>query len=166
MKRLCVICEGHTEAQFVKECLEPHLRQHGLVTVPSLLKSGPGRPGGRAVSVERLARHASHEYHHFDHVTTWVDYYGFGRAGGRTKPQLEADLVEEVRKRVSGFDPRRFLPYVQMHEFEALLFSCACSGAKASSKATARAACDRTGAKEASSRRRSVAIVQIICGTP
>lgn len=123
MKRLCVICEGHTEAQFVKDGLEPHLRHHGLVTTPSLLKSGPGRPGGGAVNVERLARHVSHEYHHFDHVTTLVDYYGFGRAAGRTRTQLEADLVERVSKRVSGFDPRRFLPYVQMHEFEALLFS-------------------------------------------
>jgi len=72
--RLCVICEGHTEAQFVKDCLEPHLRQHNLVTVPSILKSKPGRPGGGAVTVERLARHVSHEYHHFDHVTTLVDY--------------------------------------------------------------------------------------------
>jgi hypothetical protein len=54
---------------------------------------------------------------------TATGWHGFGRSRGRTRSQLEANLAELVSKRVSGVDPRRFLPYVQMHEFEALLFS-------------------------------------------
>ncbi len=115
MKRLCVICEGPTEAEFVRICLEPHLRQHGVVAIPTRLNG--------AVNLERLAKLASHQYHDFHHVTTLVDYYGFGRAAGRTHSQLEADLIDQVSKLVRNFDHRRFLPYVQMHEFEALLFS-------------------------------------------
>jgi hypothetical protein len=69
-------------------------------------------------------------------VTTMVDYYGLprdwpGRAiapsmnsaslkAEHVEAALLADIGEEMGQR---FSPRRFVPLVMMHEFEALLFS-------------------------------------------
>ena len=68
-----------------------------------------------------------------------VDYYALPQAGekvwpGREEagrlpfsqkaPTIQDALLEEICDAMGkGFDPRRFLPYVMMHEFEALLFS-------------------------------------------
>ena len=63
-------------------------------------------------------------YHTHDAVTSLVDFYGFQRRGGRTVDELEAHLRGEIGKVVGdGWDEQRVLPYVQMHEFEGLLFS-------------------------------------------
>lgn len=72
-------------------------------------------------------------------ASTMIDYYGLpqagpkawpGRAGAASLPfERKAEAVEEellndlCAQMDRGFDPRRFLPYVSMHEFEALLFS-------------------------------------------
>ncbi len=68
-----------------------------------------------------------------------VDYYGMpqegqaawpGRTGARTRESsqrsqtVEAAIAADVgREMGTSFDLRRFIPYVVMHEFEALLFS-------------------------------------------
>lgn len=123
MRRLCVICEGQTEAEFVLSTLAPHLLARGLQTYPSILQARSGNHRGGRVTVERLGRHLSHEYHQADRLTTLVDYYGFEDAGGRTRAQLEAAILAAAEKRTAGLARRFVLPYVQMHEFEALLFS-------------------------------------------
>jgi hypothetical protein len=123
MIRVCIVCEGATEVEFVKSCITPHLLDHGVNAYPSVLKAPSGRhPGGR-VTVERLARFISHEYHAAHRLTTLVDFYGFRDAGGRTRQELEQAIFDEVAKHTTGFDPRFVRPYVQMHEFEGLLFS-------------------------------------------
>ena len=78
-------------------------------------------------------------------VTTMVDYYGMPRTGSRAWPgRTEASTVplperaRAVENSLSTsvleamnitFNPSRFVPYVMMHEFEALLFSdCAAFG--------------------------------------
>ncbi len=75
------------------------------------------------MTVERLARFISHEYHATDRLTTLVDFYGFQGADGRTRQALEQDILDAVKNITTGFDPRFIRPYVQMHEFEGLLFS-------------------------------------------
>ena len=123
MRRLCVICEGATEVEFVTSCLTPHLSSHNLQTYPSLLQAPSGRHRGGRVTVDRLANHISHEYHDTDRITTLVDYYGFRDASGRTRAQLEAAILAEVQKQAAKLDVRFVLPYVQMYEFEGLLFT-------------------------------------------
>lgn len=122
MTRVCVICEGQTELAFVKEVLEPHLRAFGLETIPSLLKSRPGRQGGGGVSVERVAQHVKHFHAHFAYLTTLLDFYGFQGKQDNTRHSLEQNILEEA-KRQAGRELTCFRPYVQMHEFEGLLFS-------------------------------------------
>lgn len=124
MRRVCIICEGHTEAGFVNTSLAPHIRERGLIAKPSLLQARSGNHAGGRVSIERLVKRLCREYQNSDRVTTLVDFYGFSDRGGRNRAELEAAILAGVEKGVRGrFDRRFVLPYVQMHEFEGLLFS-------------------------------------------
>jgi len=125
MIRVCIVCEGQTEVEFVKSSLTPHLLNHGVNAYPAIVQAPSGRHRGGRVTVERLARFLSHQYREARdlRLTTLVDFYGFQDADGRTCNELEQAILDGVRKCTTGFDPRFVHSYVQMHEFEALLFS-------------------------------------------
>jgi hypothetical protein len=123
MIRVCIVCEGQTEVEFVKSCLTPYLMHSQVLAFPSLLQSPSGNHRGGRVTVERLVKFMSHQYHQTDRITTLVDFYGFQDSQGRGRAQLEADIRTEVAAKTTGYDPRFVLPYVQMYEFEGLLFT-------------------------------------------
>ena len=76
------------------------------------------------MSVVRLAETMSGLYWSFDVVTSLVDFYGFERKGSATVDELEVKIRDRVHKNIrGGWDERKVLPYVQRHEFEALLFT-------------------------------------------
>ena len=76
-------------------------------------------------------------------VTTMVDYYGLPQSGADAWPGRKSDngprqsdkaktvedaLLADVCEHMdANFNPNRFIPYVMMHEYEAMLFSD-CSG--------------------------------------
>ena len=123
MIRVSISVEGPTEAEFTKEVLTAHLRSHGVEAQPILLGRGRGSgEGGGNVNSGRLASEMAHLHRSFDVVTSLVDFYGFKDKGGRTVDELEA-LLRRIIERVVGRHEERVLPYVQMHEFEGLLFS-------------------------------------------
>lgn len=121
--RVLIVCEGQTEASFVKTCLAPLLAQHGVQVSPSLLKARPGKQGGGNVTLSRLGRHLANEYPNFDYLTTLVDLYGFGDRRGRSRTELEDAIRNEALRQRPEIRPERVIPYVQQYEFEALLFS-------------------------------------------
>ena len=120
---LAVCVEGQTEEEFIKVVLAARLRALGIAPDPILIGSGRERGGG-SVTIKQLTADMARLYHTHDAVTSLVDFYGFQRRGGRTVDVLEAHLRGEIGKVVGdGWDEQRVLPYVQMHEFEGLLFS-------------------------------------------
>jgi hypothetical protein len=134
MIRVHVICEGQSEEMFVNEVLAEHLLSRGLYLYPSRIGK-PGHKGGN-VRVERLLFDVRARLHDVEsYCTTFFDFYGLpmdfpGRreAGLLTGVCAKARCVQDALLRVVteklGEDAgARFLPYVQMHEFEALLFS-------------------------------------------
>lgn len=121
MIRVCVVCEGQTEVQFVKNCLAPYFQQHALHVFPTLLQAPSGAHRGGRVTVERLVRFISHQRHQCDRITTLVDFYGFQDRNERNRQELEQAILDGVLAK--GGDPRFVLPYIQMHEFEGLLFA-------------------------------------------
>ena len=124
MKRLCIICEGQTELGFVTELLVPHLQTFGIDAYATLLTAGSKQQRGGKVSVPRLGQHIRNEYHNVRFITTLVDYYGFEDVNGRSKKQLEQDILNQAQSLIGQcFNAHYVRPYVQMHEFEALLFS-------------------------------------------
>ena len=123
MIRLAISVEGQTEEEFSKSILTTHLRSHGIELQPVLLgRARSHSTGGGNVSVVRLASEMEHLYHSFDAVTSLVDFYGFRDKRDNTAEELEALIRDTIQRRL-GASQERVLPYVQMHEFEGLLFS-------------------------------------------
>ena len=123
MIRLAVSVEGQTEEEFVKVVLDEHLRPLGVAPEPVLIGIG-ARAGGGSVTVRRLASDMALLYHSHDSVTSLVDFYGFQRKGDRSVEALETHLREKTGEQVgAGWDENKVFPYVQMYEFEGLLFS-------------------------------------------
>jgi hypothetical protein len=135
MIRVHVICEGQTEEMFVNEVLSRPLAPKGVFLFPSLIGK-PWHKGGN-IQFERLfidvrARLLSDDT---AYCTTFFDYYGLpsdfpGKDQALTKTNSRdkaACVVQALSEKLTtrlGEDPsNRFIPYIQMHEFEGLLFS-------------------------------------------
>ena len=135
MIRLHLVVEGQTEETFVRDVLAPELGQHSIATDVHRITTGRRR--------DRSFRGGFVKYDHLQNdLTLWmkqdrqedawfstmVDLYrmpsGFpGWERSRTIP----DPMERVRflenEFLSDLQHRRFVPYIQLHEFEALLFA-------------------------------------------
>lgn len=112
MVRIGISVEGTTEERFIKTLLVPHLSKMGIYVTPVSINGN--------VSVDRIKHELENLAHSFDYVTTFYDFYGFKRkAEGETKTTLEAKIKESIKERLRG----KLIPYIQMYEFEGLLFS-------------------------------------------
>ncbi|MDE0471786.1 MAG: DUF4276 family protein [Ekhidna sp.] len=130
MKRLVIICEGPTEQEFVREVLQPHFSTKNIyLQIPLIKKSGGG-----VVSWNVLKSQVeSHLKERESFVTTLIDYYGIpngfnypGWQESKTivdKPQRMDFLEQRMLSDVDIALSHRFIPYIQLHEFEGLLFN-------------------------------------------
>jgi len=125
---LAIVVEGATEEVFVRNVLKAYLKCKGIDVDPKPFQIGAGRSGcGGNVTIDELASdmHTCYEFHRSDAVTSLVDFYGFNDEGDRSPDQL----VEAIQNKIREFSQNRELdekfvfPYVQVHEFEGLLFS-------------------------------------------
>lgn len=131
---LHIVCEGQTEESFVKKVLQPYLRSYGIVAKPILVTTSRSkRTQGGIVNfshVERdiqdtLKQWSSNAYEHHV-VTTFIDYYalpndfpGFSEAQQYFEPYQRVECLEQaLAERIHS---SRFLPYIQLHEFETLV---------------------------------------------
>jgi hypothetical protein len=118
---LRVICEGQTEYNFVNQVLAPHLRLLAVHARPENLGGGVKKfeRFRKAIKAE-VGRSRPHQF-----VTTMIDLYalpdypGAPRAEG-LKGAERASRIEETM--AQEMNSSQFLPYIQVHEFEALVF--------------------------------------------
>lgn len=129
------IVEGKTEQVFVERVLKPYLEQK-MIFISATQVSKPGQKGGD-VKFSRVINDIRNHLKQRDdtYVTTLVDYYGLKEwpgldsLAGNIEPSQIADHLNQATKQevVSAFAnqqaDRRFIPYIAVHEFEALLFS-------------------------------------------
>ena len=124
MIRLAISVEGQTEEEFVNDLLRDHLWAAGVDVTPVQVGSARNRWKGGNVSESSLVADMRRLSYSFDAVTSLVDFYGFLGKGTRSVDDLMNDLSDELRTRLG---PRAredwVIPYVQLHEFEGLLFS-------------------------------------------
>lgn len=135
-KRLYLLVEGQTEERFVKAVLEPHLRDRGIHATPIVVatrrdrKTGQkARGGGHWVQWQRDVRRLLADQKGGDvHFTTLFDLYGLPRDfpglkehGADLDTQRRVDLLEQAMAQAVG--DRRFIPYLQRHEFETLVLA-------------------------------------------
>lgn len=134
MSRVMILVEGQTELNFVKFVLGPILNAKGVYPSPVLFRARGG--SFRYLKIQRDITNSLKAERNV-YVTTLVDYYGMptswpGREAANScqTVQEKATAVEDALKSDiqiqmgESFNPVRFIPYVQMHEFEALMFSC------------------------------------------
>lgn len=129
MKRIIIVVEGQTEQEFVKQCIAPYLHdKYGIVSVAARLIGKPGHKGGD-IRYERLKKDVTILLNEPNVlVSTFIDFFKLGndfpnssdcRKGSDTDGQI--DCLEQAL--ASEVGATTFIPYVQKHEFEALLFS-------------------------------------------
>lgn len=133
MQKILILVEGQTEEAFVKNLLSPHLRDRNVTAIPVIvatkrLLTGDKKRGGYVpysrlrAEVLRLLNDSSAVC-----VTTMLDYYGLapefpGRGNPAGKTALErVTSVEQTW--AADINNLRFLPYLALHEFEAMLFA-------------------------------------------
>ncbi|BDX02822.1 hypothetical protein MACH16_15700 [Marinomonas pontica] len=130
-----VICEGQTEEAFVKELLVERFAHRGIYLMPVLI-GRPGHKGGN-FKFDRLYPDVRNRLlgDRQCYCTTFFDFYGLPQSfPGKTALNdqapmaskaraLEDALIAELTNKLGEDVVRRFIPYVQMYEFEALLFS-------------------------------------------
>ena len=135
-KIIHVLCEGQTEQGFVEKVLRPYLQDNGIKGVNGILittnKKKNARGGllsyNHALTDLRILQRTKIDGDFERHIfTTMFDFYalpddfpGFEKIKTIRDPylkvsNLEKDFADEI-------NDNRFIPYLQLHEFEALLF--------------------------------------------
>lgn len=133
MIRLHVVVEGQTEEAFVNRLLAPALAERGVFADACLI-GVPGHKGGN-VRWERLRKDLLHLLlgDRSSYATTMFDWFRRGpdfpggdlssmRETVQKRRALEDAMMEGLREACPEV-MHRFIPYVQMHEFEGLLFA-------------------------------------------
>lgn len=130
MRTVYIMVEGQTEEEFVNNSLAYYLKGFGIInTVPILLETSPGFYGGD-VTFARYHTNANNLLVSDPTaiVTSLIDYYklrtdfpGYTASTGIVDKNARMDYLEQQISTVIT-DPR-FIPYIQLHEFEGLLFS-------------------------------------------
>jgi len=131
---LHIVCEGQTEESFVKKGLQPYLRSYGIVAKPILVTTSRNKLAQGGIvnfsHIERdiqdsLKQWSSNAYEHHV-VTTFIDFYALPNDfPGSKEAQQHLDPYQRVECLEKALGERiqssRFLPYIQLHEFETLV---------------------------------------------
>ncbi|SRR5260221_5067882 len=143
MIRLLIHVEGQTEEDFVNEVLMDYLLAKGYDAVSARIV-GNARLRRRRGGIRPWPSVKKDIINHLKEdptciATTMVDYYALPQEGGgawpgrrkaagltakKKAPCVESALLDDlIAEMGKHFNPRRFVPFVVMHEFEGLLFS-------------------------------------------
>lgn len=130
MKRLYIIVEGQTEQEFVNGQMAPYLRQHGIYEVtPILIHTNKNGRGG-FVNYQHLKNDAKRLLKSLKNdfaVSMFVDFFRCPEVPQKERWSSKTnhlDQIIEMEKCIyEDINDTRFIPYIQLHEFEALLFS-------------------------------------------
>jgi hypothetical protein len=133
MTRVNVVVEGQAEETFIQESLGRHLAEFGVAITPRRVEFGrkKGRiHRGGLLNYSKLRKDVVNWLNQDADavVTTMVDLYALptnfpGRAEGAKirDPQARVSYLEEEFGKDIGSN--RLMPYIQLHEFEAILFT-------------------------------------------
>jgi hypothetical protein len=129
MTRVIVVVEGQTEESFVKNVLAPVLWPSAIWLIPMIL-GRPGHKGGNTKYARfkkdvilQLKQDAT------VYCSSMLDLYGIGKDfPGLPLPSnfpsiekvncIERAVKEDICSQVPELRPDRFMPYIQLHEYE------------------------------------------------
>lgn len=130
MKRIIIIGEGQTEQAFCNDVLQPYFYQLGIQIQNPTIKQSKGGIIPWTLLKKQINMHLQQDSAAY--VTLLIDYYGLKRSfdfpgwdqASAIKNKndrmnfLEAAMKVDIDARLRS----RFIPYIQLHEFEGLLF--------------------------------------------
>jgi len=137
MPRLYLFAEGQTEQTFANNVLGPHLANWGVFLHPPVLvaharKKGKAHRGGAMnylPMANDIRRFFAQEKSRDVFFTTMIDLYAISREfpGLEDAEQVSHLPYQQVKVLEAAFrhdlDDIRFIPYIQLHEYEAYLFT-------------------------------------------
>ena len=127
--RVNILVEGQTEESFVRDLLVPHLANFQVWLTPGIVETRRGFKGS-AVSYEKIKRQVRLwcQKDSTAQVTTLFDLYGLpsgfpgvAQWNAALSPQAQVDVLEA--NFAADVGQPNLIPYLQLHEYEALLFS-------------------------------------------
>ena len=130
MKRIIIVCEGPTEQEFCYNVLAPEFIKHNITIENPVIKHSHGGIVPWGALKKQIVNHL---YENNVYVSMLIDYYGIKHSHNFPGWQ-EALNIEEKYTRMDFLFGKmkedlpihlqnRFIPYIQLHEFEGLLFS-------------------------------------------
>ncbi|MCP5063170.1 MAG: DUF4276 family protein [Ignavibacteriae bacterium] len=133
MKKIHILVEGQTEENFVNKVLSPYFNPKNIYLFPIIITTkkvlrGPNHKGGitsfQQVKNDLIPLLSDSSA---NIVTTMIDYYalpnnfpGYSQKPKGSPYKRVEFLEEEFSKDISN---KKFIPYLQLHEFEALIFA-------------------------------------------
>ncbi|OIR25067.1 hypothetical protein BGC33_05390 [Bathymodiolus thermophilus thioautotrophic gill symbiont] len=114
MVRLLISVEGSSEEKFIDEVIAPHLTGFDISVSVQNMKG--------KIGLDRIGTKLNGLIYSYDYITTLYDFYGFKKKGlgdNETKESLE----DKIKNKIKETQRDKIIPYIQMYEFEALLFS-------------------------------------------
>ncbi len=135
MIRLNLIVEGQTEETFVNLVLVEHLSRLGVFPSARCIRTGRrgssifrGGTTSYAKAKDDLTKWMNQEKDNDKRFTTMFDLYalpndfpGYGEAITVNDPYQRVSILETAFQKDIG--DQRFIPYIQLHEFEALILA-------------------------------------------
>lgn len=135
MPRLHVLAEGQTEETYTKSVLVPHLAHHRVwvdVRCVQTGRKGTRRFRGGITSYDKVRNDLRRWIAEDDNADSWFttmldlyrlpeDFPDFDEARRFTDPLARVRQLEEAFGTDIAY--RRFVPHLQLHEFEALIFA-------------------------------------------
>lgn len=135
MIRVVVVCEGQTEETFIRDVIAPLLAHQQIYITARLIPTSKGHKGG-ALSYPRVKRFIVNclKQETETIITTFFDLYAldnefpaFAESQNivdiyKKVAHLEQELKEAIVQENNLF-AERFFPYIQLYEFEGLLFT-------------------------------------------
>ncbi|MFI3296905.1 MAG: DUF4276 family protein [bacterium] len=129
MNRLIIICEGETELEFCKNILKPYFLSKNIEISYPKIKHSNGGIVSWSVLKKQLLNHLLKEK---CYVTLFIDLYGI-KDSYKYPSWEESKTIVDKNKRIGVLEQamlddipekykRFFIPYIQLHEFEVLLF--------------------------------------------
>lgn len=134
MKRLEIIVEGPSEREFISQVLAPYLERCGMIDAyavsPIVIRTNPNHRGGMS-KYSHLREDVLRSLASADSqlvVSMMIDYFRLPSnvpipvdIGNLSSDYAIADAIQDCIAMDIG--DTRFVPYIQMHEFEAFLFA-------------------------------------------
>ena len=138
MKRLDIIVEGQSEREFISHLILPYLEKCGVIesyyVSPIVIRTNPNYRGGMTkyshLKDEILKSLSSSNPDLI--VSTLIDFFRLPSHFPHPEnlQNLSSDEIkaQEIQKYMSAdINDSRFIPYIQLHEFEAFMFA-SCDG--------------------------------------